>query len=409
MGKFYEIAIAGAGPAGLAAGLYLKRAGHKVTIFERFDAPKPVGSGLILQPTGLTVLADLGLFDEMLSLGSRIERLHGTDARSGRTVLEVRYDARRGRRFGLAVHRAALFGVLHRAALREAIAIETDVEVETLETAERATLVCGNGRRVGPFDLIVDASGTRSKLRRHLGDPALPRPLTYGAFWASLGWRDGFDKGALLQRYDKASIMVGVLPIGRPEPGAQDMAAFFWSLKPADAERVKAEGLEAWKARVVAIWPECEAFTGQIDSFAQLSLARYGHHTMRLPAGRRLAVIGDAAHSTSPQLGQGANMALLDAAALSHALARANSVDKALATYASARRWHVRVFQALSLSLTPFYQSDSAALPFVRDRVAATLAKIPPGPQFLAAMVAGTVIDPFRRIGLAELQWPAAG
>ena len=409
MGKFYEIAIAGAGPAGLAAALYLKRAGHKVTIFERFDAPKPVGSGLILQPTGLTVLADLGLFDEMLSLGSRIERLHGTDARSGRTVLEVRYDARRGRRFGLAVHRAALFGVLHRAALREAIAIETDVEVETLETAERATLVCGNGRRVGPFDLIVDASGTRSKLRRHLGDPALPRPLTYGAFWASLGWRDGFDKGALLQRYDKASIMVGVLPIGRPEPGAQDMAAFFWSLKPADAERVKAEGLEAWKARVVAIWPECEAFTGQIDSFAQLSLARYGHHTMRLPAGRRLAVIGDAAHSTSPQLGQGANMALLDAAALSHALARANSVDKALATYASARRWHVRVFQALSLSLTPFYQSDSAALPFVRDRVAATLAKIPPGPQFLAAMVAGTVIDPFRRIGLAELQWPASG
>jgi 2-polyprenyl-6-methoxyphenol hydroxylase-like FAD-dependent oxidoreductase len=409
MGKSNEIAIAGAGPAGLAAALYLKRAGHNVTIFERFDEPKPVGSGLILQPTGLTVLADLGLLDEILLLGSRIGRLHGTDAQTGRTVLEVRYDARRGRRFGLAVHRAALFGVLHRAALREAIAIETSVEVETLETAERATLVCGNGKRLGPFDLIVDASGARSKLRHYLGDSAMPRPLAYGAFWASLGWRHGFDRGALLQRYDKASIMVGVLPIGRPEPGAQDMAAFFWSLKPADAERIKAEGLEAWKARVVSVWPECEAFTGQIDSFEQLSLARYGHHTMRLPAGRRLAVIGDAAHSTSPQLGQGANMALLDAAALSHALARTNNIDEALATYASARRWHVRAFQALSLSLTPFYQSDSAALPFVRDRMVAGLARIPPGPQFLAAMVAGTVIDPFRRIGLAELQWPAAG
>ncbi|CDX52191.1 FAD-dependent monooxygenase [Mesorhizobium plurifarium] len=409
MGKSNEIAIAGAGPAGLAAALYLKRAGHNVTIFERFDEPKPIGSGLILQPTGLTVLADLGLLDEILSLGSRIGRLHGTDARTGCTVLEVRYDARRGRRFGLAVHRAALFGVLYRAALREAIAIETNVEVETLQTAERATLVCGNGRRLGPFDLIVDASGARSKLRHYLGDSAMPRPLAYGAFWASLGWRDGFDRGALLQRYDKASIMVGVLPIGRPEPGAEDMAAFFWSLKPADAERIKAEGLEAWKARVVSVWPECEAFTGQIDSFEQLSLARYGHHTMRLPASRRLAVIGDAAHSTSPQLGQGANMALLDAAALNHALARTNNIDEALATYASARRWHVRVFQALSLSLTPFYQSDSAALPFVRDRMVAGLARIPPGPQFLAAMVAGTVIDPFRRIGLAELQWPAAG
>ncbi|TPI10074.1 FAD-dependent monooxygenase [Mesorhizobium sp. B4-1-3] len=409
MGKSYEIAIAGAGPAGLAAALYLKRAGHKVTVFERFDAPKPVGSGLILQPTGLTVLADLGLLDEMLSLGSRIERLHGTDAQTGRTVLEVRYDALRGRRFGLAVHRAALFGALHRAALREAIAIETNLEVETPETAERATLVCANGKRLGPFDLIVDASGARSKLRHYLGDAAMPRPLAYGAFWASLGWRGGFDKSALLQRYDKASIMVGVLPIGRPEPSAQDMAAFFWSLKPADAERVKAEGLEAWKARVVAVWPECEVFTDQIDSFEQLSLARYGHHTMKRPAGRRLAVIGDAAHSTSPQLGQGANMALLDAAALSHALARTNGIDEALETYASARRWHVRVFQALSLSLTPFYQSDSAALPFVRDRMVAGLARIPPGPQFLAAMVAGTVIDPFKRIGLAEFQWPAVG
>ncbi|AZO29545.1 MULTISPECIES: NAD(P)/FAD-dependent oxidoreductase [unclassified Mesorhizobium] len=409
MSKSYEIAIAGAGPAGLAAALYLKRAGHKVTIFERFDEPKPVGSGLMLQPTGLTVLADLGLLDEILSRGSRIERLHGTDAKSGRTVLDVRYDARRGRRFGLAVHRAALFGVLYRAARRAEIPIETNVEIDALDTGERARPVCANGKRLGPFDLVVDASGARSRLRQCLGDMAVLRPLTYGAFWASLGWRHGFDERALLQRYDKASIMLGVLPVGRPEPGAEGMAAFFWSLKPADVEQVRAEGLDAWKERVVSVWPECEAFTNQIDSFEQLSLARYGHHTMTLPAGRRLAVIGDAAHSASPQLGQGANMALLDAAALSHALARTNGIDEALEAYARARRWHVRVFQALSLSLTPFYQSDSVVLPFVRDRLVAVAARIPPGPQFLAAMVAGTVIDPFRPIGLAEFQWPAAG
>ncbi|MBN9549661.1 MAG: FAD-dependent monooxygenase, partial [Alphaproteobacteria bacterium] len=405
MSKNLDIAIAGAGPAGLAAALYLKRAGHRATVFERFDEPKPVGSGLILQPTGLTVLADLGLLDDILALGSRIERLHGTDAGTGRTVLEVRYDARRGRRFGFAVHRAALFRVLHSAALREAIPIETNVEIETLETAERASLVCANGKRLGPFDLVVDASGARSKLRQWLGEPAMPRPLAYGAFWASLTWRDGFDPSALLQRYDRASVMVGVLPIGRPEPGAKNMAAFFWSLKPDDADQIRAAGLDAWKARVISVWPACEAFTDQIDSFEQLSLARYGHHTMTLPAGRRLAVIGDAAHSTSPQLGQGANMALLDAAALGHALAQANGMDDALDAYAKARRWHVRIFQALSLTLTPFYQSDSSVLPFMRDRLVAALAKIPPGPQFLAAMVAGTVIDPFRRIGLREVDW----
>ncbi|WP_256751212.1 NAD(P)/FAD-dependent oxidoreductase [Mesorhizobium sp. Mes31] len=387
--------------------LYLRRAGHRVTVFERFEEPKPVGSGLILQPTGLTVLADLGLLDDILALGSRIDRLHGADATTGRTVLDVRYDAQRGRRFGLAVHRAALFGLLFRAARREAIAIETGVEIEALEAGERATLIRGNGRRAGPFDLVVDASGSKSKLRQCAGNSGAPRPLAYGAFWASLGWRgDGFDEHALLQRYDRASVMIGVLPIGRPEPGAEKMAAFFWSLKPADADAVRARGLEAWKERVVRLWPQSEAFTRQIDSFDQLSLARYGHHTMRRPIGRRLAVIGDAAHSTSPQLGQGANMALLDAAALSHALARTGSVEAALEAYAAARRWHVRVFQALSLAFTPFYQSDSVALPFIRDRLVATVARIPPAPQFLASMVAGTVIDPFRRIGLAETRWP---
>jgi 2-polyprenyl-6-methoxyphenol hydroxylase-like FAD-dependent oxidoreductase len=406
IGISYDIAIAGAGPAGLAMALYLKRAGHRVTVFERFDEPKPVGSGLILQPTGLTVLADLGLLDDILALGSRIDRLHGADASTGRIVLDVRYDAQRGGRFGLAVHRAALFGVLFRAAQREAIAIETGVEIEALEAGERATLICGNGQRAGPFDLVVDASGSRSKLRRSVSAPGEPRPLTYGAFWASLGWRgEGFDEHALLQRYDKASVMIGVLPIGRPEPGAEKMAAFFWSLKPADVERVRAVGLDAWKERVVRLWPECEAFTSQVGDFDQLSLARYGHHTMRLPAGRRLAIIGDAAHSTSPQLGQGANMALLDAAALSHALARTPNVEAALEAYAKARRWHVRIFQALSLAFTPFYQSDSVALPFIRDRLVATVAKIPPAPQFLASMVAGTAIDPFKRIGLAEAKW----
>ncbi|MES0096212.1 NAD(P)/FAD-dependent oxidoreductase [Mesorhizobium sp. M0019] len=407
MGNSLDIAIAGAGPAGLAAALYLTRAEHRVTIFERFDQPKPVGSGLILQPTGLTVLADLGLLDDILALGSRIDRLHGADARTGRTVLDVRYDAQRGGRFGLAVHRAALFGVLFRAARRQAITIETGIELETLETGERATLICGNGRRIGSFDLVVDASGSRSKLRRCVTNPGEPRSLAYGAFWASLGWRgEGFDEHALLQRYDKASVMIGVLPIGRPEPGAQKMAAFFWSLKPADAEYVWAAGLEAWKARLAGLWPECAAFIDQIDSFEQLSLARYGHHTMKTPAGRRLAVIGDAAYSTSPQLGQGANMALLDAAALNYALIGTDRIDTALGAYVRARRWHVRVFQALSLVLTPFYQSDSIVMPFVRDRLVATLAKVPPAPQFLASMVTGTVLNPFKPIGLAEAVWP---
>ena len=61
-----------------------------------------------------------------------------------------------------------------------------------------------------------------------------------------------------------------------------------------------------------------------------------------------------------------------------------------------ARRLHVRVFQALSRAFTPFYQSDSILLPFVRDRLVATVAKVPPAPQLLAAMVADTAPQDLR-------------
>ena len=401
-----HIAVAGAGPAGLASALHFKRAGHHVAVFERFAVPKPVGSGLILQPTGLTVLADLGLLENIVALGSRIDRLYGADAASGRTVLDVRYDAQTGGRFGIAVHRAALFGVLFDAARRAGISVETDVELQEIDNSgDRAFLTDTTGRRIGGFDLVVDATGSRSRLRRFADAPSEPRPLPYGAFWASLDWRDGFEPHALTQRYDKSSVMVGVLPIGRPDHGGREMAAFFWSLKPADLNAVKAAGIEAWKERVISIWPEAAAFTSQINDFEQLSLARYGHHTLRRPAGRRLAVIGDAAHSTSPQLGQGANMALLDAAALAHAATTNASIEDALEAYCLARRRHVRVFQALSWMFTPFYQSDSRVLPFIRDRLVATIARVPPAPQLLAAMVAGTVVDPFARAGLKERDW----
>ena len=199
--------------------------------------------------------------------------------------------------------------------------------------------------------------------------------------------------------------MIGVLPIGRPDPGAGAMAAFFWSLKPQQADAVRAAGLAAWKERVAGLWPQCEAYLAQIDSFDQLSLARYGHHTLAMPIGRRLAMIGDSAHSTSPQLGQGANMALLDARALAHALAVQPDVEQALAAYAGMRRRHVRVFQALSYAFTPFYQSDSTVLPFIRDRLVATVSRIAPVPQLLASMVAGTLVDPFEPIGLREAKW----
>ncbi|WP_457583720.1 FAD-dependent oxidoreductase [Ensifer canadensis] len=407
--KRLDIGIAGAGPAGLASALMLARQGHHVEILERFAEVAPVGSGLMLQPTGLTALDALGLLQPMMALGSRIDRLHGADARSGRTVLDVRYDALVGGRFGLAVQRAALFGVLQDAVVAAGIAIRTGMTLTGARTSgEKALLLDASGQEVGPYDLVIDATGARSTIAAGAATAPGVRELAYGAFWATLD-SDGLshDPNALTQRYDRAKVMIGILPAGRAQPKARDHVAFFWSVKVGDADAVKRAGLDRWKAGLRGYWPDCAPLLDQISDWDQLTLARYAHRTMRPPVSGRVAFVGDSAHSTSPQLGQGANMALIDAATLAHTLSLTDDIDAALAAYGRARRNHMALFQMLSLAFTPFYQSDSAALAWVRDRLVATIARIPPSPALLASIVSGTLIDPFAAAGLKECDWHA--
>ncbi|MGY5807680.1 FAD-dependent oxidoreductase [Rhizobium sp. LEGMi198b] len=405
--KSLKIAIVGAGPAGLAAALFLSRADHTTEIIERFDSPSPVGSALMLQPTGLTVLESLGLGPAIHTAGNRIDRLFGTEAKRGCIVLDVRYDTLAGGRYGLAVHRAALFDTLYEEVSARRHLVLTGRRVTgVLEEGSHSYLIIEGGERLGPYDLVVDASGARSELVAACPVAPRVRNLAYGAFWATLDCPDGLvDERALTQRYDQAKVMIGVLPIGQRKPDLPKQAALFWSLKIADADEVRLQGLERWKSAIRGYWPECQPVLDQIIDWEQLTLARYAHRTVAIPYSGRTVFVGDSAHSTSPQLGQGANMALLDVAALAHALAGNDDISAALAAYAKARRMHVRLFQLLSLTFTPFYQSDSAALAWIRDRLVAMIARVPPGPQILASIVSGTLIDPFAAAGLSECDW----
>jgi salicylate hydroxylase len=389
--KKLSIAVAGAGPGGLAAALALHRQGHAVVVFDQFDTPKPVGSGLILQPTGLSVLDWLGLGENIKSLGARIDRLHGTASASGKTVLDVRYDAL-GPERGLAVHRAALFNVLLDAVKAAGISVENSRHINSFDNG---VVVMNQDQRSAKFDLVIDALGAKSPSRRLAVDQSTGRSLDYGAVWASLPWPGGgFDAHALEQRYDKASVMIGVLPIGRMTVDGNQQAAFFWSLKHGDFYRWKARGLAAWKDDVLRHWPETEGLLQNIQHTDDLTLARYHHYTSGKPYGARLISIGDSAHSTSPQLGQGANMALLDVRALAEAILVNDNLDHVARDYAHRRRRHVRVYQFLSLAFTPFYQSDSVVLPWLRDRLVSQSARIPLAQRLLARTVAGTLVEP---------------
>lgn len=363
----------------------------------------------MLQPTGLAVLDALGLREGIARLGAKVNRLVGTDSRSGRTVLEVGYRPLGRNVHAIGVHRATLFDVLYDAVRRDSIALVTGFAVTGIASGDGRHWLLGDERREGPFDFVVDASGARSPLRVAARFGSEPRPLEYGAIWSTVPWVDhGFDRQALTQRYRKSSVMIGVLPIGRRSVDGPELAAFFWSLRPSDYDALQARGIAAWHETVLSHWPEAQPHLSEMSSFEQMTLARYAHGTMRVPAGEGIAFIGDSAHCTSPQLGQGANMALLDAAALSAAIDGATSVGDALETYCKLRRWHVRFYQFMSIALTPFYQSDRAILPVMRDIAVSAAAKIPPAPWLLAQLVSGQLLDPVRRLGLQPARYAEA-
>ncbi len=378
--------------------------GHDVSLFERFEAPQPLGSGIILQPTGLTVLNALGLGQEILKRGHVINTMCGISMPTGKRVLNVDYSSLGHGMHGLAVHRAALFEVLYARVIELNLPVMTNTEISTLsQTGRHVELVDANGNHHGPFDLAVDASGAKSLLHSHAIKPPQRRMLKYGAIWASLNWQDqGFRRHVLDQRYVAAHTMVGVLPIGRHAGVTCDQAAFFWSLPSADYSKWKAEGLDHWKQQVRSIWPETESLLDQITSADQLTLAQYGHHTLAKPYGTRIAFIGDSAHATSPQLGQGANMGLLDAWALAFSIGHSNSeLATSLSQYAKIRRLHVRLFQSASLSLTPFYQSDSAILAQLRDTFFDPVSRLPVARKLVAGLVTGLLANPLGRMGLS--------
>ena len=148
------------------------------------------------------------------------------------------------------------------------------------------------------------------------------------------------------------------------------------------------------------MWAEVAPFVNQIESHQQMTMARYSHGQLRKPYADKIVFIGDSAHRASPQLGQGANMALLDAYALAQSLkafaTNNDPLENALPAYASARRNHVMIYQAMSWAFTPMYQSNSRILPLLRDWVLGPLSTVPPVPAILTSLVKGTMVSAFK-------------
>jgi 2-polyprenyl-6-methoxyphenol hydroxylase-like FAD-dependent oxidoreductase len=334
-------------------------------------------------------LRELRLHQQVLQQGARIDRLLGKAVPSGRTVLDVRYASLRSDAYGVGIHRGTLFQLLYDAAIASGVEFQVDVTIASSEiNGSTRGLLFSDGSHSKNFDLVVDCLGTRSPLA-----PPCGRDLAYGALWTNVDWIDSedFTAAALEQRYYAASRMIGVMPIGFSTSSATRQAALFWSLRSDRYEAWKAAGLSAWKAEVENLWPQTRPLLEQIVDPEQLTYAQYAHRTLPQPRGERIIHIGDAWHSTSPQLGQGANMALLDALALAQSLRTESSVSEALSRAIKQRRFHVSLYQSLSAWFTPVYQSDSRVLPVIRDSIVGPLSRVWPATWLLAAMVCGQI------------------
>ncbi|KPF43789.1 NAD(P)/FAD-dependent oxidoreductase [Rhizobium sp. AAP43] len=387
-----DVAIAGAGVGGLALGTMLARSGARVTLYDQMEAPRPVGSGFVLQPTGAQVLAAIGLLAPVAARGRRVDRMVGRLRDGGKPVLDVRY---RSDEFGIAVQRVALFDVLFEAARAAGVTFETSARISGVEPGEHPRFVFVDGQRSTPADLVIDTMGANS--------PIGNRPdseLSYGALWATVPFPKGgvFQENLLEQRYDRASRMAGVLPVGTAREGAPAMATFFWSLRTTDYAAWQTAGRNAWLEAVGRLWPEAVP----LAAVAEPVHARYRHLTRQPVLGRHALKIGDAWHATSPQLGQGANMALLDAASLASALIHAEDIGAAIGQHLRQRQMHVHSYQFLSHCLTPFYQSDSRLLPALRDHLIAPVTTLPGIRSIISTLVTGDLLDPVGRLRLPE-------
>ncbi len=348
-----DIAVVGCGVAGQAAAILFADAGHAVTVFERFVEPRPIGAGLLLQPTGLAVLRALGLAGEALASGAVIRGLQGRTA-GGRIVLDLAYADLHKAAHGLGIRRSVLFDLLHGQLKQSAARLVTGCEIVDVDGGH---LVEKGGRRHGPFSLVIVADGAHSALRTHLMPEARAPLYPWGCLWTTVPDVAGVGASGLLQQRVRGTTeMMGLLPVGNGQ------LTLYWSV-PAAA----APDPEGFRRAALALWPaaaEAIEHAVRADAFTH---ATYRHVALPRWSAGPVLFIGDAAHGTSPQLGQGANLGLMDAWVLAQALAESADVPAAFAQFAKHRSATVRFYRQASHLLTPFFQSRLAPLGLVRD------------------------------------------
>lgn len=397
-----DIAIVGTGTAGSASALFLARQGHHVTVYEKVMDPRPVGAGIMLQPTGMAVLSALGLVNEVVARGEPLRHLVA-ETPSGRRVLDLAYADLAEDLYGVGLHRGVLFQSLFRAVQTEpGVTLKLGHDIEDLARDERGHFLVEREtkRKFGPHDLVIVCNGARSSLRDDTAHEKIVRRYPWGALWAVVPDVEHRFTGRLFQVVKGTRMLTGLLPTGLGPDGSVPLVSLFFSLRADRVDAFKESDFEAWKAQLLRDMPATKPVLEQLHSHDDLLFSEY-HDVVMWPWNvGRVVYLGDSAHAMSPQLGQGANLALVDAATLAECLSSNDGIDDALFRYSRLRRAHLGWYQFVTRWLTPFFQSDLTPLGLVRDSLFGLACKLPIVRSEMVAMMSGLSLGPFRRMNL---------
>jgi 2-polyprenyl-6-methoxyphenol hydroxylase-like FAD-dependent oxidoreductase len=308
--------IVGAGPGGLTAAIALRRVGIEVALFERAPRLGMVGAGIGVQSNAMRALMRLGIGDRLLQAGTEVREQqicdqHGTvllrlpqgevaDAFGTPTISLLRADVQ------LALVDALDDGVLRLGA--ECTAVEQDEDGVTAHFAD------GSSERGA---VLIGADGGRSVVRKHVFGESDAQPRYSGVtIWRSVAQLDG----ALPE--DTARLCLGsgqtfvMFPVGRQR--------IYWGMGKREQEggKVPAEGVHEvlfdqlgeflpLAREIVRATPESEVIRTDI----------YDRDPDRTWCRGRVVLLGDAAHLTTPFVGQGAGISMEDSVRLAKELA----------------------------------------------------------------------------------------
>lgn len=365
----YRVGVVGYGMIGSVVSYLLARDGHAVSLFERAEVVLPIGAGILLQPSGQQVLKHLGLLDHVVAHSAPLDELHAVHA-DGRTLIRNRYTDFEPSMRAYGTHRGVLFEAAKSLVETQPVDVHLGTDVVRREVCGKEVwLVAADGKRYGPFDFVVCGDGSRSVLRAALGSRWWQHEYRHGAIWAIAPSQT--VTGKLLQVVDRNRRLCGVLPLG------DGLCTLYWGASVSEYDAIRRRGLEPLKREILAFCPETAEMLDFVYDIDQLIFTTYRAVWMARRFDRHGIFLGDASHAMSPHLGQGINIAMIDAWLLAGCVRETNSPLEAF------RRWHrlqegyLRYYAAVTFFLSPFFQSDVTFLGWGRDVVLPWLPHVP--------------------------------